>query len=113
MKNVFVYVNVKGRIIECLPEKFAEIRSIRWGYLEGYSAGFKKQTNAEEKRVDLYYRILSDKPGEIKNHAIWLEEQDMEKARQIFLDDVTKRFNKISKQFNNLLEEKERLEEQA
>ena len=110
MENIFVYVNVKGRVIECIPDRFAEIRS-RWGFLDGYSAGFKKQTNAEEKRGDLYYRILSDKPGEIKNHAIWLEERDMEKARQIFLDDVTKRFNKISKQFNNLLEEKERLEQ--
>lgn len=111
MENVFVYVNVKGRIIECIPERFAEIRKGFTNYLVGYSAGFKRQTNAEEKCGDLYWRVLSEKPGVIRNHAIWLEEQDMEKARQIFLDDVTKRFNKISKQFNNLLEEKERLEQ--
>lgn len=107
--QIYIYLNLRGRIVELSPDSVVEHKD-RWGL--GYlDVGFKEKTNSEERREDgLYHRILALKPGVIKNHQLWLEEADLEKARMIFLQDVTKRYEKIQKTFDSVLDEKRRLE---
>lgn len=110
-KQIYIYINIKGRIIEAIPDDFREITD-HWHptYVEKCVAYFDKQVNCEEKHGDYYRRTLAAEPGEIRGNAIWLTEKNLDKARKIFLEDVTKKYNKISKQFNAILDEKERLE---
>ena len=111
MNNMYVYVNVKGRIIEGVPVEIVEIKYEYYDCVMGYRAKFKEQLSAETRKNGMYCRELAPKPGTIKNNAIWLTERNLQKAKEIFLEDVTKRFEKINKRFNDILDEKERLEQ--
>ena len=94
MNNMYVYVNVKGRIIEGVPVEIVEIKYEYYDCVMGYRAKFKEQLSAETRKNGMYCRELAPKPGTM-----------------IFLEDVTKRFEKINKRFNDILDEKERLEQ--
>ena len=108
--EMYVYINVKGRIIEAIPD---EVEERRHGYngifLDGYNAKFKNQINAEEKRKGWFIRHLSDKPEKIYCRTLWLPNKDFEKAKEIFKKDAEKRYKKISMEFDSVLEELETL----
>ena len=109
MDTIYVYVNVKGRIIEAVP---VSVKEARIGiFTTVLDASFSERVNAEEKRDDGYYhRYLNRAAGKIDHNQVWFYEKSPEAARQIFLGVVTKKYNEISKKFDAILEEKERLE---
>ncbi len=117
MENIFVYVNVKGRIIVVKPKEVREhyIRGNFWkpNYQDGLEAVFDKQVCAEEKKSYGYVRILDEKPGVIRNHTIWYDYPNFEGAKMVFQAELDKKIKKISKQYDNLLEEKEKLEKSS
>lgn len=106
-----IYLNIKGRIFETdKPVKIEEKR--RWSIcIDNYVAYFDKPQNAEEKRNGYYCRTLHSDEGKILNNSIWLEKPDLKRAKDIFYQDMLKRFKKINKQFNEIIDEKERMEE--
>lgn len=110
---MIIYLNIKGRVFETdEPVKIEE--KWRWSHCCGpdnYVAYFDKAQNAEEKRNGYYCRVLHREEGQILNNAIWLKEPDLKRAKEIFYKDLVKRFNKINKKFNEIIDEKERMEE--
>ena len=106
VKKIYVYVNVGGRIIEAVPDKVEQKGN--W-YSGKYEAAFKKQVNSEDYRDGYYRRQLNATPGELLGNTVWFNEQNYEGAKKIFLDNLDKKIAKVSRQFDNLLEERERL----
>ena len=110
MNDIFVYVNVKGRIIEAVPIEVEEATINSYYIPDTLIAKFLTQINAEEKRGDFYERYLSISEGRIKNNSLWLRKQDKDKARNIFYKDLMERYKKAERKFNLVLDEKERFE---
>jgi len=110
MNDIFVYVNVKGRIIEAVPIEVEEATINSYYIPDTLIAKFLTRINAEEKRGNFYERYLSISEGKIKNNSLWLRKQDKDKARNIFYKDLMERYKKAERKFNLVLDEKERFE---
>ena len=109
-EKIYIYVNVKGRIIEYTPD-WVYKQEDKYGYFDYYVACSEKQINAEEKRNGFYKRVIGKYQGELYKNTIWFKQPNLDEARKIFYNDIMQRYKKIEKEFNNILTEKETLEE--
>jgi hypothetical protein len=108
--DIFVYVNVKGRIIEAIPVKVEEGRTKSYYMGDHLRAMFLTRVNAEEKRGDYYERYMPLSEGEIRSNTLWLSERNKDKARDLFYKDLMKRYKIAERKFNLILDEKEQFE---